>query len=193
MFCPSCNGQIYPLSKELVCPHCFLKLQVHTLKRLTIFLLPDNKLAGIYNSSSGRTVSFMGFVTHPPIEQNMQQRQKAMASRKIQVYLSQISDTLKTLQQERQTLLDSEIVIERVLINSFGIKQQSNLCRTQIAQAHDLVEKLENAYTELQKDLEKAASKIPEDTNSFKQQIQQQVQLVRQLESQKNSAIQGLD
>jgi hypothetical protein len=193
MFCPSCNGQIYPLAKTLVCPHCFLQLKVHTLKRLTIFLLPDNKLAGIYNSVSGHTVSFMNFVTNPPIEKDIQHRQKAIASRKIQVYLSQITDTLKQLNLERQSLLDSEILIERVLISSFGVQEQSNQCRTQIAQASTLIEKLENAYHELRNDLEKAAAKVPEDTHTFKQQIQQQVQLVRQLESERNSTLRGMD
>ncbi len=193
MFCPSCNGQIYPLSKTLVCPHCFLQLKVHTLKRLTIFLLPDNKLAGIYNSTSGRTVSFMNFVANPPIEQDIQHRQKAIASRKIQAYLSQITDTLKQLNLERQSLIDSEILIERVLISSFGVQEQSNLCRTQIAQASTLIEKLENAYNELRNDLEKAASQVPENTQTFKQQIQQQVQLVRKLESERNSALGGIE
>jgi hypothetical protein len=193
MFCPSCNGQIYPFSKDFVCPHCFIQLKVHTLKRLTVFLLPDNRLAGIYNVNSGSVVSFMGFIKNPPIEHKAHNRQVALSSRRIQLCLNQISDTLVALGQERQTLLDSEIVVERVLTRSSGVKQQSSLCRSQIALAYGLLEKLEEAYTKLRIDLELAVTQPPLDANLLKTQIQQQVKLVRQLESQKNLALRSMD
>jgi hypothetical protein len=192
MFCPSCNGQIYPFSKDFVCPHCFIQLKVHTLKRLTVFLLPDNRLAGIYNVNSGNVVSFMGFIKNPPIEHKAHNRQVALSSRRIQVCLNQISDTLVALGQERQTLLDSEIVVERVLTRSSGVKQQSSLCRSQIALAYGLLEKLEEAYTKLRIDLELAVTQPPLDASLLKTQIQQQVKLVRQLESQKNLALRSM-
>jgi hypothetical protein len=193
MFCPSCNGQIYPFSKDFVCPHCFVQLKVHTLKRLTVFLLPDNRLAGIYNVNSGSVVSFMGFIKNPPIENQAHNRQVALSSRRLQVCLNQISDTLMALAQERQTLLDSEIVVERVLTRSSGVKQQSSLCRSQIALAYGLLEKLEEAYTKLRTNLELAVTQPPHNANQFKTQIQQQVKLVRQLESQKNLALRSID
>jgi hypothetical protein len=193
MFCPSCNGQIYPFSKDFVCPHCFVQLKVHTLKRLTVFLLPDNRLAGIYNVNSGSVVSFMGFIKNPPIEHQAHNRQVALSSRRLQVCLNQISDTLIALAQERQTLLDSEIVVERVLTRSSGVKQQSSLCRAQIALAYGLLEKLEAAYTKLRIDLELAVTQPPHNASQFKTQIQQQVKLVRQLESQKNLALRNID
>jgi hypothetical protein len=193
MFCPSCNGQIYPFSKDFVCPHCFVQLKVHTLKRLTVFLLPDNRLAGIYNVNSGSVVSFMGFIKNPPIENQAHNRQVALSSRRLQVCLNQISDTLMALAQERQTLLDSEIVVERVLTRSSGVKQQSSLCRSQIALAYGLLEKLEEAYTKLRINLELAVTQPPHNANQFKTQIQQQVKLVRQLESQKNLALRSID
>jgi hypothetical protein len=192
MFCPSCNGQIYPFSKDFVCPHCFVQLKVHPLKRLTVFLLPDNRLAGIYNANSGRVVSFMGFIENPPIEHKAHNRKVALSSRRLQVCLNQISETLVALAQERQTLLDSEIVVERVLTRSLGAKQQSSLCRSQIAIAYGLLEKLEQAYTKLRMDLELAVTQPPQNSGLFKTQIQDQVKLVRQLESQKNSALQGI-
>jgi hypothetical protein len=192
MFCPSCNGQIYPFSKDFVCPHCFVQLKVHALKRLTVFLLPDNRLAGIYNANSGRVVSFMGFIENPPIEHKAHNRQVALSSLRLQVCLTQISETLAALAQERQTLLDSEIVVERVLTRSLGAKQQSSLCRSQIALAYGLLEKLEEAYTKLRIDLELAVTQPPQNAGLFKIQIQDQVKLVRQLESQKNSALQGI-
>jgi hypothetical protein len=193
MFCPSCNGSIYPFLKDFVCPHCFIQLKVHTLKRLTVFLLPDNRLAGIYNVNSGSVVSFMGFIKNPPIENKAHNRQIALSSRRLQVCLNQISDTLVALGQERQTLLDSEIVVERVLTRSSGVKQQSSLCRSQIALAYGLLEKLEEAYTKLRIDLELAVTQPPQNAGEFKSQIQQQVKLVRQLESQKNLALRSMD
>jgi hypothetical protein len=193
MFCPSCNGSIYPFFKDFVCPHCFIQLKVHTLKRLTVFLLPDNRLAGIYNVNSGSVVSFMGFIKNPPIENKVHNRQIALSSRRLQVCLNQISDTLVALGQERQTLLDSEIVVERVLTRSSGVKQQSSLCRSQIALAYGLLEKLEEAYTKLRIDLELAVTQPPHNAGEFKTQIQQQVKLVRQLESQKNLALRSID
>ncbi|WP_404783192.1 hypothetical protein [Altericista sp. CCNU0014] len=192
MFCPSCNGQIYPFAKDFVCPHCFVQLKVHSLKRLTVFLLPDNRLAGIYNANSGRVVSFMGFIANPPIEQKAHDRQVAISSRRLQVCLNQISDTLKVLEQERQTLLDSEVVVERVLTRTSGIQQQSSLCRSQIALAYGLLEKLEEAYTKLRVDLELAVTQPPQNAGLFKTQIQQQVKLVRQLESLKESALRSI-
>ncbi len=192
MFCPSCNGQIYPFAKDFVCPHCFVQLKVHSLKRLTVFLLPDNRLAGIYNANSGRVVSFMGFITNPPIEQKAHDREVAISSRRLQVCLNQISDTLKVLGQERQTLLDSEVVVERVLTRTTGVQQQSSLCRSQIALAYGLLEKLEAAYTKLRIDLELAVTQPPQDAGLFKTQIQQQVKLVRQLESLKESALRSI-
>jgi hypothetical protein len=192
MLCLSCNGHIYPFAKDFVCPHCFIRLKVHALKQLTVFLLPDNRLAGIYNASSGRIISFMGFISDPPIEQKSQDRQRAIASRRMQRCLNQISETLKTLKLERQTLLESEVIVERILVRSFGVKQQSNLCRSQIASAYELLEKLEQAYLRLRADLEQAITQPPHNGNTFKHQIQQQVQLVRQLESQKDLALRGL-
>jgi hypothetical protein len=192
MFCPSCNGQIYPFAKDFVCPHCFVQLKVHSLKRLTVFLLPDNRLAGIYNANSGRVVSFMGFIANPPIEQKAHDRKVAISSRRLQVCLNQITDTLKILEQERQTLLDSEIVVERVLTRTSGVQQQSSLCRSQIALAYGLLEKLEAAYTKLRVDLELAVTQPPQDAGQFKTQIQQQVKLVRQLESLKESALRSI-
>jgi hypothetical protein len=192
MFCPSCNGQIYPFAKDFVCPHCFVQLKVHSLKRLTVFLLPDNRLAGIYNANSGRVVSFMGFISNPPIEHKAHDREVAISSRRLQVCLTQISDTLKVLGQERQTLLDSEVVVERVLTRSAGVQQQSSLCRSQIALAYGLLEKLEEAYTKLRIDLELAVTQPPQDAGQFKTQIQQQVKLVRQLESLKESALRSI-
>ena len=97
------------------------------------------------------------------------------------------------LGQERQTLLDSEIVVERVLTRSSGVKQQSSLCRSQIALAYGLLEKLEEAYTKLRIDLELAVTQPPHNAGEFKTQIQQQVKLVRQLESQKNLALRSID
>ncbi|HEY9828912.1 MAG TPA: hypothetical protein V6D19_26135 [Stenomitos sp.] len=166
---------------------------MYALKRLTVFLLPDNQLAGIYNSSSGRTVSFMGFVSNPPIEKKTRDRQQAIASLRMQRCLTQMSETLKVLELERQTLLDSEIVVERILTRAVGNKFQSSLCRSQIALAYTLLDKLEQAYTKLRDDLEAAVSKPPQDSIGFRQQIQQQIQIVRQLESQKNSALRGLE
>jgi hypothetical protein len=192
MLCPSCNGSIYPVSNDFICPHCFVHLKVHALKQLTVFLLPDNRLAGIYNANSGRVVSFMSFVKNPPIEQKVQHRQQAIASRRMQVCLNQISETLKALKLERQTLLESEIVVERVLVRSFGAQQQSVLCRTQIANTYELLEKLELAYTELKRDLEEALARPLLKNDTFKHHLQRQVQRVRQLESQKESALRGL-
>ncbi len=193
MFCPSCHGQIYPFAKDFVCPHCFIQLKVHALKRLTVFLLPDNRLAGIYNANSGRVVSFMGFIKNPPIEHKAHDRQVALSSRRLQVCLNQISETLTALGQERQTLLDSEIIVERVLTRSVGVKQQSSLCRSQIALAYGILEKLEQAYNKLRIDLELAVTQPPHNTGLFKTQIQQQVKLVRQLESQKDLALRSIN
>jgi hypothetical protein len=192
MHCPSCNGQIYPLGKHFVCPHCFLKLQVHILKRLTIFLLPDNRLAGIYNESTDRTVSFMGFVADPPIENAELCRKQAIAAHKLNQCLKRIGSMKQGLSSERESLANCEKVVERILVSSFGNAQQLVRCRAQLAQAHLLVDKLQNAYQELQGNLEMAVVHPPIDGNRFREKIQRQVRFVRELELKKNSAFRGL-
>jgi hypothetical protein len=192
MHCPSCNTPIYPLTKQFVCPHCFVQFQVHALKRITIFLLPDNRLAGIYNDSTDRTVSFMGFVQDPPVVKEELPRKQAIAVHKLHQCLNRISTMKQGLNSERESLTNCEKVVERILVSSFGNAKQLVRCRTQLAQALLLVDKLQDAYQELQANLEKAVAQPAADGDQLKQTIQKQVQFVRELESRKNSAFRGL-
>lgn len=192
MFCPLCNGQIFSEAKDFTCPHCFLKMQIHSLRRLTVFVLPDSRLAGIYNAQNERVVSFMGFIADPPIEQEPALRKQAIAYHKVHRALGQINQTIESLSLERKSLTDYELVIERVLIGSRGHRQQLGFCRAQLAEVVEVVERLQQAYLQLRSELKEATRQPPNNIVEFRQHIRQRVQRVRELELQKKSALRGL-